>query len=229
MGAAENSVVGMTTTKKYRTLAVGLSAAAVFAAGVGVAHADVAEGVLAGGATTPAAAQQSGWKGVTREQVKIDFGKGWTTKAELTYPSSAKGRLPLVVFLHGSGRNDMNQTLPEGKGSTFVPLAQAASREGYATLRFNKRGVTDIGPVESTDPAQLTPKNPYNQIQWDAASVVRFAARSSKVDPSKIFLLGHSEGTNVATTWPPTRGSSASRSRPAWSRWGSSASPSRSC
>ncbi|MBB4763075.1 alpha/beta hydrolase fold domain-containing protein [Amorphoplanes digitatis] len=190
MTTSENSVIGMTkTTKKYRNLTIGLIATgAILAAGVGVANAD----------DTERAATQPGWAGVTREQVRIDFGKGWVTKAELTYPSGAKGRLPLVIFLHGSGRNDMNQTLPEGKGTTFVPLAQAAGREGFATLRFNKRGVTDIGPVESTDPAQLMPKDPYHQIQQDAASVVRFAAKSPRVDPSKIFLLGHSEGTNVA-------------------------------
>lgn len=186
----------MTTTKKHRNLTIGLTTAAILAAGVGVANADVAAGSR--GTTTLAAADQSGWDGVTREQVQIDFGQGWVTKAELTYPSGAQGRLPVVVFLHGSGRNDMNQTLPGGKGSTFVPLAQRASREGFATLRFNKRGVIDVGPVESTDPAQLTPKNPYRQIQLDAASAVRFAARSSRIDPSKIFLLGHSEGTNVA-------------------------------
>jgi pimeloyl-ACP methyl ester carboxylesterase len=181
----------MTMTKDYRKLTVGLTAAAVLAAGVGVANADL---------TPPAAttADRSGWEGVTREQVRIDFGKGWVTDAELTYPSRAHGRLPLVVFLHGSGRNDMNQTLPDGKGSTFVPLAQAASQEGYATLRFNKRGVTGVGPVESTDPAQLIPERPYEQIQLDAASAVRFAAGSPRVDPSKIVLLGHSEGTNVA-------------------------------
>jgi pimeloyl-ACP methyl ester carboxylesterase len=181
-----------TTTKKYRNLTIGLIATgAILAAGVGVANAGV-------GDRSVAAARQSGWEGITREQVRIDFGKGWVTDAELTYPSSAKGRLPLVIFLHGSGHNDMNQTLPDGKGATFVPLAQAAGREGFATLRFNKRGVTGIGPVESTDPAQLAPKNPYRQIQLDAASVVRFAARSPRVDPSKIFLLGHSEGTAVA-------------------------------
>ena len=183
----------MTTTKNLRTLTIGLTATAVLAAGVGVANAGLPET-----GTPTAAAQQSGWDGVTREQVRIDFGKGWVTDAELTYPTGSNGRLPLVVFLHGSGHNDMNQTLPEGKGSTFVPLAQAASRENFATLRFNKRGVTGIGPVETTDPAQLNPKNPYRQIQLDAASVVRFAAKSTRVDPSKIFLLGHSEGTNVA-------------------------------
>ena len=183
----------MTTTKNLRTLTIGLTATAVLAAGVGVANAGLPET-----GTPTAAAQQSGWDGVTREQVRIDFGKGWVTDAELTYPTGSNARLPLVVFLHGSGHNDMNQTLPEGKGSTFVPLAQAASRENFATLRFNKRGVTGIGPVETTDPAQLNPKNPYRQIQLDAASVVRFAAKSPRVDPSKIFLLGHSEGTNVA-------------------------------
>src|SRR3954469_7496362 len=153
--AAEISVLGM-TTKKYRNLTIGLIATgAILAGGVGVATADV---------TPSARVAQSGWDGVTREQAQIDFGKGWGTNAELTYPSRAKGPLPLVVFLHGSGHNDMNQTLPDGKGATFVPLAQAASREGYATLRFNKRGVTGIGPVETTDPGQLNPKNPYDQI-----------------------------------------------------------------
>jgi acetyl esterase/lipase len=175
---------------KVIRVTVGVVATAVLAGGAGVANADV---INRAGTT-----EQTGWQGITREQVRIDFGTGWVTNAELTYPKRARGRLPLVVFLHGSGHNDMNQTLPDGKGATFVPLAQAASREGFATLRFNKRGVTDIGPVESTDPAQLNPKNPYDGIQRDAASAVRFAARSPKIDPSKVFLLGHSEGTNVA-------------------------------
>jgi acetyl esterase/lipase len=188
----ENSVLPMTTTKKFRNLTVALGAAVVLATSAGAASGAVPRSAVAGTTT------QSGWGGVTREAVQIDFGEGWVTTGELTYPSGARGRLPVVVMLHGSGHNDMNQTLPEGKGSTFVPLAQAASREGFATLRFNKRGVTGIGPVESTDPAQLAPPNPYTRIQRDAAAAIRFAAKSPRVDPSKIFLLGHSEGTNVA-------------------------------
>ncbi|MFI7542378.1 alpha/beta fold hydrolase [Actinoplanes sp. NPDC049599] len=182
----------MTTTKKFRNLTVALGAAAVLAVGGGVADAAVPQGAASAGR------QPTGWQGVTREAVQIDFGAGWVTQGELTYPSRAKGRLPVVVLLHGSGHNDMNQTLPEGKGSTFVPLAQAAAREGFATLRFNKRGVTGIGPVESTDPAQLAPERPYDRIQRDVAAAIRFAAAAPRVDPSRIFLLGHSEGTNVA-------------------------------
>ncbi|MCD9197729.1 alpha/beta hydrolase [Aeromicrobium wangtongii] len=186
----------MTTSTKYRRLAIGLTAAALLAGGVSAANAGVAEKTPHEGHS--ATTKTSGWAGITRKQVTIDFGKGWVTKAELTYPTRSKGRLPLVVMLHGSGHNDMNQTLPGGKGTTFVPIAQAASREGFATLRFNKRGVTDIGPVESKDPRQLNPKNPYEQIQKDAASAIRFGAASPRVDASRIFLLGHSEGTNVA-------------------------------
>ncbi|GIF03918.1 alpha/beta hydrolase [Actinoplanes siamensis] len=169
-----------------------LTAVAVLAAGAGVAHAET------GGGHDVARTAATGWAGITRERVRIDFGEGWVTEGELTYPSKAQGRLPVVVMLHGSGHNDMNQTLPEGKGATFVPLAQAAGREGYAALRFNKRGVTGVGPVESTDPAQLDPEHPYARIQQDAAAAIRFAAASRRVDPSRIFLLGHSEGTNVA-------------------------------
>ncbi|BBH63335.1 alpha/beta hydrolase [Actinoplanes sp. OR16] len=165
-----------------------LACAALLTAGAGVANADVS--------SQPTAS--SGWDDITREQVRIDLGHGWVTKAELTYPNAAQGGLPLVVFLHGSGRNDMNQTLPGGKGSTFVGLAQAAGRAGYATLRFNKRGVSDIGPIRTTDTAQLEPKRPYDRTQQDAAAVLRFAARSPRVNPSRIFLIGHSEGTNVA-------------------------------
>ncbi|MRJ77668.1 alpha/beta hydrolase fold domain-containing protein [Aeromicrobium sp. SMF47] len=187
----------MTTSTKYRKLTIGLTAALLLAGGVGAASAGVTEKAPHHGPSA-SSSKASGWEGVTRKQVRIDLGKGWVTKAELTYPTHAKKRLPLVVMLHGSGHNDMNQTLPGGKGATFLPLAQGVSREGFATLRFNKRGVTGIGPVESKEQNQLNPENPYAQIQKDAASVIRFGAASSKVDASKIFLLGHSEGTNVA-------------------------------
>ncbi|MCL3818635.1 hypothetical protein, partial [Aeromicrobium wangtongii] len=105
----------MTTSTKYRRLAIGLTAAALLAGGVSAANAGVAEKTPHEGHS--ATTKTSGWAGITRKQVTIDFGKGWVTKAELTYPTRSKGRLPLVVMLHGSGHNDMNQTLPDDKGA----------------------------------------------------------------------------------------------------------------
>ncbi len=203
-----NSVIHMTTARKHRKLAVALTAAAVLAGGVGVANADVIQG------TAVTANQQSGWNGIVRKQVQIDFGKGWVTKAELTVPA---GPRPPAAGDHAARQRPQRHE-PDAAGQRRLHVRAAgagASREGYATLRFNKRGVTDVGPVESTDPAQLNPENPYDQIQQDAASVIRFAAAQPNVDASKIYLLGHSE----VRTWPPTsrptRRSTTSRSRPA--------------
>jgi pimeloyl-ACP methyl ester carboxylesterase len=140
----------------------------------------------------------SGWTGIAREAVTIPMEGGWTAKGELTYPKGAKGRLPVVVLLHGSGRHDMDQTLAPGV-TTFKSVAQSVSRSGFAVLRFNKRGVVGVGPVLGDDPGLPDPAKPYEQTVRDAATVVRFAATSKHVDPARIFLLGHSEGTQVAS------------------------------
>jgi uncharacterized protein len=185
----------MKTSRKRQSVAAAVAGAALIVAGVPVAQA-----AFKGRAASTSSPQPSGWDSVVREPVSINLGKGWTAKGELDTPRGAKGRLPVVVLLHGSGPNDMNQSLlPGGKASTFVPITQTATKAGFAVLRFNKRGVTDVGPVLSKDPAQLAPKHPYRQILRDAGAVVRFAARSPRVDPARIYLLGHSEGTQVAS------------------------------
>ncbi len=108
----------------------------------------------------------------------------------------------------------MNETLSEDGKSEFVPIAQAAARAGYAVMRFNKRGVVDVGPVLTKDQSQLDPPKPFQQIMKDAATVVRLTAKSPVVDPKRIFLLGHSEAPWWPATWPPARRSTGSPSRP---------------
>jgi poly(3-hydroxybutyrate) depolymerase len=118
---------------------------------------------------------------------------------KLTLPANIKKKLPLIVLIHGSGHNDMNETLPDGAGEFFVPIAQTANRDGFAVLRLNKRGVTDVGPVLTKDQSQLDRPKPYEQIKNDAATVTRFGAALPEVDASRIFLIGHSEGAQVAS------------------------------
>ncbi|GLY99983.1 alpha/beta fold hydrolase [Actinoplanes sp. NBRC 103695] len=136
------------------------------------------------------------WAGIVRESVTITMDGGWSAKGELTYPKGARGRLPVVVLLHGSGHNDMDQTLAPGV-ATFRSVARSVSGSGFAVLRFNKRGVVGVGPVLSDNPKFLDPDKPYEQTVRDAAAAVRFAGRSKRVDPARVFLLGHSEGTQV--------------------------------
>src|SRR5688572_15678485 len=69
----------------------------------------------------------SDWAGIVRESVTITMDGGWSAKGELTYPKGARGRLPVVVLLHGSGHNDMDQTLAPGV-ATFRSVARSVSR-----------------------------------------------------------------------------------------------------
>ncbi|SDS44964.1 alpha/beta hydrolase family protein [Actinoplanes derwentensis] len=145
---------------------------------------------------TPLAGAQAAER-IVRESVTIPMDGGWSATGELSYPKSAKGRLPVVVLLHGSGRNDMDQTIAPG-AATFKTVAQAVNKSGFAVLRFNKRGVIGIGPVLSDNPAFLNFGKRYEQTVRDAAAVIRFAGAAKRIDPAKVFLLGHSEGTQVA-------------------------------
>ncbi|HWS38982.1 MAG TPA: hypothetical protein VN408_40355 [Actinoplanes sp.] len=145
----------------------------------------------------PAAAAQAGGR-IVREAVTIPMDGGWSAQGELTYPRGAKGRLPVVVLLHGSGRNDMNQTIAPGV-ATLKSVADAVTRDsGFAVLRFHKRGVVGVGPRLTDDPRFLGHDKIYEQTVRDAAAAIRFAGTSKRVDPAKVFLLGHSEGTQIA-------------------------------
>ena len=162
-----------------------------------LAAATLTVGLVPVGYAQAAGKPDSEWAGIVRESVTIPMDGGWSSKGELTYPKGAKGRLPVVVLLHGSGRNDMDQTLAPGV-ATLKSVARSVSRSGFAVLRFDKRGVVGVGPKLSDDPAFLDPARPYEQTVRDAAAVVRFTGGLKRADPAKVFLLGHSEGTQVA-------------------------------
>ncbi|MGL4178789.1 MAG: alpha/beta hydrolase family protein [Dermatophilaceae bacterium] len=152
--------------------------------------------------TAASAAERSGWQGVKRVPLQIPLSGGWTAGAELDLPARAKGPVPVVVLFHGSGRNDLDQTLPGPDGTTvrtFPSIAQALARKGVAVLRFNKRGVVGVGPKLSDDPRFTDLAKPYTQYLEDAAGVVKYATGLKHVDPKRIYLLGHSEGTNIAS------------------------------
>ncbi|MGL5927884.1 MAG: alpha/beta hydrolase family protein [Dermatophilaceae bacterium] len=191
----------LSLTRWRRAVGAVLAPASVAAAAtLGVSTLSASEPPDAGMAAS--AAERSGWHGVKRVPLQIPLPGGWTAGAELDLPARAKGRVPLVVLFHGSGRNDLDQTLPGPDGTTvrtFPSIAQALARQGVAVLRFNKRGVVGIGPKLSDDPRFTDLAKPYTQYLQDAADVVKFATGLKQVDPERVYLLGHSEGTNIAS------------------------------
>jgi hypothetical protein len=115
----------------------------------------------------------------------------WELPASLTVPKSA-GRHPAVVLVHGSGPNDMDESL--GPNRMFKDLAYGLASRGVAVLRYEKR-THKYHAQSSDDPAQLTVRD---ETMDDAASAVQMLAAMPEIDPRRIVVAGHSLGAYLA-------------------------------
>ena len=144
-------------------------------------------------------------QGVAAENLSFDLVDGWTTSAQITYPSHGKGPYPTLVLVHGSGKNDMDETLPEavagvpGGSKFFRPIALRLPQRGFAVLRYNKRGVIGLGPQLSQDRRFLSFPLPFKHYLNDARAILEQARGLKQIDPNRLLLLGHSEGTVLSS------------------------------
>ncbi|HEY3837195.1 MAG TPA: prolyl oligopeptidase family serine peptidase [Bryobacteraceae bacterium] len=110
----------------------------------------------------------------------------WKLPGTLTVPKG-KGPFPAVVLLQGSGPEDRDETV--GGNKPFKDLAQGLATRGIAVLRYVKR--TKQYPVAEAAPT-MTVESVDDALR--AADVLR---HQSDIDPTHIFVLGHSQGGYV--------------------------------
>ena len=106
-------------------------------------------------------------------------------------PADLTFKLPAVLLLSGSGPQDRDETLGDHK--PFAVWADFLTKLGFVVLRVDDRGVGsssgDAKFLESTTTASYVS---------DAQAAIRFLYTQPMVDTMRIFVLGHSEGANVA-------------------------------
>jgi alpha-beta hydrolase superfamily lysophospholipase len=144
-------------------------------------------------------------------EFEVNFVSGSVKLAgTLTIPNKYAEKLPAFVFVHGSGPNDRDenpdlslmspkdkeklvQTLKgfkldvsQYKLNVFNVMSDYFVREGFATLRYDKRG---IGKSEGEYKTAG-----FKDFISDAHAAIKFLRSRTEVDPSKIIVLGHSEG-----------------------------------
>jgi pimeloyl-ACP methyl ester carboxylesterase len=113
---------------------------------------------------------------------------GFNLAGTLTRPAGAKGRLPTVVLLGGSGADDRDGFALGAP--TLGQLAGALAEAGFLTLRYDKRGYGQSGGrAESATLADYAE---------DVRSIYRWLSRRDDVDPKRVALLGHGDGAWVA-------------------------------
>ncbi len=111
--------------------------------------------------------------------------------ATLTVPNSDSAlKMPGILLIHGSGKQDRDETFGLFNG-TFKEIARFLSENGFVTIRYDKRGVGQSG-------GDFLESGLYD-FAHDAESVFNYLKSRKEVNPSQIFLIGHSYGGKVAT------------------------------
>lgn len=121
----------------------------------------------------------------TEQEITIGQGE-FVLPGTLTLPKG-EGPFPAVVLVHGSGMNDRDETI--GGAKPLRDLAVGLAAEGIAVLRYDK--VTYQHTVKIASDPKLTLKR---ETADDALAAVKLLKTSKSIDPSQIYVIGHSQG-----------------------------------
>jgi fermentation-respiration switch protein FrsA (DUF1100 family) len=96
---------------------------------------------------------------------------------------------PAVILIAGSGPNDRDETIFGHK--PFLVLSDYLTRNGFAVLRYDKRGVgRSTGDYKKATTADFAS---------DAKEAIAYLQTRKEIDKNHIGLIGHSEGGVVAS------------------------------
>jgi dienelactone hydrolase len=115
----------------------------------------------------------------------------WALPGTLAMPTGS-GPFPAVVLVAGSGPQDRDEAI--GPNAPLRDLAWGLASAGIAVLRYDKR--TKVHAAEmASHVADVTVRE---ETIDDAVAAVGLLRRTSGVDPSRVFLAGHSLGGYLA-------------------------------
>lgn len=126
----------------------------------------------------------------TAEEVTVQA-KGHTLAGTLLLPKNARGKVPAVVTITGSGSQTRDEPIPLpnlGKYRPFRQIAEALASRGVAVLRVDDRamgGSTGLEGINTVTTADLAD---------DTRAQVAYLRTRKEIDPKRIALVGHSEG-----------------------------------
>ena len=125
------------------------------------------------------------------EHVRIPTPSGHVLAGTLTIPQGARGRLPVVITISGSGPQDRDESLPIVPGfRPFRQIADTLGRRGVAVLRLDDRGTGEsTGDFAKSSSADFAD---------DVRAAIAWLRARPDVNPARIALLGHSEGAMIA-------------------------------
>jgi uncharacterized protein len=122
-------------------------------------------------------------------EVTLNANGEWPLKGTLSVPVGA-GPFPAIVFVHGSGSHDRDESL--GPNKPFRDLAGGLASRGIAVLRYDKRNYIHGLKI---DVAKFTIQE---EVLDDALAAVDLLRKTPNIDPKRVSVLGHSLGAMAA-------------------------------
>ncbi|MDA9555409.1 DUF3887 domain-containing protein [Pelobium sp.] len=120
--------------------------------------------------------------------------------AMLTLPKDSV-KCPMVIFVHGSGPNDMDESI--GAQKPFKDLAVGLASKGIGSIRYVKRTIL----YQQEFNKAFTTKE---EVTDDALAVIAYAKSVAAADSQKVYVFGHSLGgmlaPRIATLNPEIKG-----------------------
>ncbi|MCL2350410.1 MAG: lysophospholipase [Defluviitaleaceae bacterium] len=136
--------------------------------------------------------------GIVNEPIIIGEGTRWQLDGMLTLPAdaSAQSPVPAIVIVAGSGPNNMDGYLPGSQYAIqiYYQMANLLAENGIATIRWDKRTHTH-GLEMMTELGDAFGIN--EEYTYDAILATEILRADPRVDSSRIFALGHSQGGMV--------------------------------
>lgn len=108
--------------------------------------------------------------------------------ATLAMPNGT-GPFPAVVLVHGSGPQDRDETI--GPNRPFLDIARGLAAQGIAVLRYDKR--SKARPQDYANGIDID-----RETTDDALDAVRGLRALPRIDPKRVFVIGHSQGGMMA-------------------------------
>jgi uncharacterized protein len=114
----------------------------------------------------------------------INLGNEVKTNATLTYPAVGKGPFPGVLLIQGAG---VGRLSPE--------VAPYLSERGFAVLQYDKRGTNGLN--HTIIDTNVWGNATVNDLIHDAEKALNVLIQQPEVDPKRISIIGHSDGTVI--------------------------------
>ncbi|MDA2808285.1 alpha/beta hydrolase family protein [Nocardiopsis suaedae] len=122
-----------------------------------------------------------------------------TLHGTFALPPDADGPVPGVLIISGSGPTDRDGN-GEGRpdADTNLNFARVLARAGAASLRYDKLGSGETGMGSRGEEEAVG----FDDFEAQMAAAYTELAEQPEVDPSRLLVLGHSEGALFALRSP---------------------------